>query len=40
MCTVRVNVADAPVASDAMEQFTVPPEPTPGVVQLKAGPEP
>src|SRR5439155_18754971 len=40
MCTVRVKAADAPLANDAMEQFTVPPEPTAGVVQLKAGPEP
>jgi hypothetical protein len=34
----RVKSACAPAASDAMVQVTVPPAPTAGVVQLKAGP--
>src|SRR4051812_5807465 len=33
--TVRVNVPEAPPARFAIEQFTVPPEPTPGVVHIQ-----
>ena len=32
------KVADAPEASVAIEQFTVPPAPTAGVVQVNTGP--
>lgn len=38
MWTVMENVADAPFASDASEQLTLPVPPTEGVVQENTGP--
>jgi hypothetical protein len=37
MLPVSMKVAIAEAGNDAIEQFTVPPEPTPGVVQFQAG---
>src|SRR5258706_15537477 len=38
MCPVNVKVALVPLVREAIVQVIVPPEPTEGVVQMKAGP--